>query len=160
MASGKKKEAGDNMNDEQDSTYAPQWIKRFENPWWMLETVHSSFAVCKRCKGKCCGRTFLTVNEAKQIETETGKPCLTEDHGTLLRLKSNNGACPYLSDTGCTLKHKPIACILYPFLPTKRGWVIRMSCPHWREITDDEFEQVKKVLAHSREWIGCEAKNE
>ena len=117
-----------------------------------------AFKVCKTCRGLCCrpDGCYLTRNEARQIEAETGKPCLTEDHGRLLKLRSVNGACQFLSDTGCVLKHKPIACEIYPFLPTRSGWVVRMACPHLKEITDAEFMAVKDAFANSREWVGYE----
>jgi len=89
-------------------------------------------AMCRRCK-KCChdGGGFLSGAEAEMIERETGQKCITTQHGDLFRLGSVNGHCQFLGEAGGVLEDKPLACEIYPFLPTMNGWVIRTACPHW-----------------------------
>lgn len=114
------------------------------------------FKICSVCKGACCrpDGAFLTRNEAQRIERETGS-CLVTEHGPLLKLKSVNGACQFLTEKGCILKEKPVSCLIYPLLPTRKGWVLRLTCPYWRKITDDDIQYAIQSFERLKaDWRG------
>jgi len=107
--------------------------------------------VCASC-GQCCkgdNAPAVSLNELKGLPNPKYKK-ISKD---LFRL---NAPCQYLAEDGCTLKNKPIACELYPFYPTKNiskhpTWVVKTSCPHWREWTDEEIESIKMVFEENKE---------
>lgn len=106
---------------------------------------------CKECE-KCCigdNAPAVSLNELNSLP----KPKARQIAGDLYRL---DAPCQYHSNKGCTLDKKPLACELYPFYPTKDiskhpTWVVKTSCPHWREWSDEEIESIKMVFEENKE---------
>ena len=75
---------------------------------------------CKGC-GWCCKNIFLTYPVPEQnrererlfdwMEHRGAKVTAENSKMVIFRLRH---VCPWLSGTGCTSKHKPYACELYP----------------------------------------------
>ena len=111
---------------------------------------------CSICE-KCCiddNAPVVSWNELKRLPD----PKAARISGDLYRL---DAPCQYHSlDIGCTLERqgykKPLACELYPFYPTKNiskhpTWVVKTSCPYWREWTDEDLERIKMVFEENKE---------
>lgn len=108
--------------------------------------------ICKACRGKCCGPPYLSRNELLKIEKEIGRKVKVSKKGNLYRFVQSASECQF-NDKGCTLKNKPLACEIYPFLPTERGWVIRTSCPYWYELTKEDLRRTRIQFAKRKcDW--------
>ena len=98
--------------------------------------------ICNVCKGDCCkrGNPYLSEKEKKLYKSFDSN-----------KLNNNKGDCDFLSDKGCILKVKPLACRIYPFFPTKKGWILRTSCKFWDKITKEDLEKVKEIFEKEKE---------
>ena len=113
--------------------------------------------ICGICAGKCCkdGGPAVSLKELNKLVNPIAKQ-IKDD---LYRL--TEVPCQYLSDTGCTLEEKPLACILYPFYPTADGltshkkmsktWVVKTSCPYWYEFKEEDLLEVQLSFEEKRE---------
>lgn len=111
--------------------------------------------ICKLCKGKCCkgGNPHLSKRELRVIEKELGRKIKTVKKGKLYTFVSPHKHCLFLKGGGCGIKNKPLTCELYPFIPTKVGWVIRTWCPYWNLFTKDDLEIAKDEFAQRKnDW--------
>lgn len=86
-------------------------------------TPESSFSYsCNRCK-KCCHEKRITLTPYEilrlarnlRLTTKEFIARFTEEGGTILRFRSEDGACSLLGDEGCTVHaDRPGACRIYP----------------------------------------------
>ena len=111
------------------------------------------FPFCKNCARCCIGNgTYLSEEELDTIKKTTEVNAVRE--WNLFRLIPVNGKCQFLKDDGCFLKYKPLSCEIYPFLPTKKGWVVRTICPFWHKLTSDDLEKVKREFeGRKSQWM-------
>jgi len=117
--------------------------------------VKMKFSYCKACK-QCCrgkGGSYLSVEELRNI-FPVSSTILARKVGKLYRLIQIKGKCQFLRGTGCSIKYKPLSCKIYPFLPTKKGWVLRTSCPYWNKFTKEDLRKVKIQFAkRKKDWV-------
>jgi len=114
------------------------------------------WSICEIChqqglwKGVCCGTVSYSKKELKAVEKETGIKLDVIKEGKIYRTTAKD--CIFNKD-GCTIKSKPIACKIYPFMPTKSGWVIRTSCPFWNRFSPEDLKAVKEEFSHyKKNW--------
>jgi hypothetical protein len=122
---------------------------------------------CKECaqkgdiKGRCCiSKGHPADRRVSKRELEELKPTLVRN-GKFERIEklganlyviiSKTSECVFLGKEGCVLREKPIGCIIFPFLPTKSGWIIRTKCAYWERITKKDLEKtIRKFLEFMR----------
>ena len=107
---------------------------------------------CKQCKDRCCKPNvpYISKSELRWLP----QPNMVKVKGNLYKLVPINGHCQYF-DNGCTLKKKPLACEIYPFLPTKTGWILRTVCPYWWTLDKEALRRAKITFTkRKKDWVG------
>lgn len=114
---------------------------------------------CKTCR-KCCRsydkdhryQPWFSKREIAEVRKEKGG-LKTKRIGNLYRFVQPTSTCLFLREKGCTLKHKPLQCIIFPFRPTRQGWVVQTMCSYWDRMTKKHLEQVKaEFMKRKSDW--------
>ena len=101
------------------------------------------FDFCKECDW-CCkkGNPVPLSDRELALMAGYGLPSIKVD-GLNYVGEPKGRDCFFLGEIGCTLDFKPVVCGIFPFQPTKRGWVLRTECPRWYMADGADLEAVK-----------------
>ena len=110
--------------------------------------------ICGKCKVPCCkvnAEPYIHKDELKFLP----KVNVRKINENLYQIIKTKKGCPFLIIKGCSLKKKPLACRIYPFILFKGRWMIRTCCPHWNEYTNEDLDKVKKLFEENKQyWCG------
>lgn len=114
------------------------------------------FKICKTCKGRCCHKPSppLSKEEVIIVETEIKRKLKTRKSGNIY-YALGKGKCEFLTNKGCCLKYRPIACVLFPFYPTSKVWMVKTSCLYWDRMSQQDLEKAKNYFKiNKKKWLG------
>jgi len=100
------------------------------------------FSFCKGC-GKCCTGPYISPREAKRLGLK----------GVVKVPQDERGKCIFFGRDMCTLDEGdvPLACRIYPLMPTKSWWVVRVSCPNWNRIDERMVLEIMREFERGKE---------